>query len=193
VKNVCVYCGSSTGNDPEFAEAARKLGTLLAAEGIRLVYGGAAVGLMGIVADAVLDGGGEVTGVIPRGLFRSEIPHLRLTEMIEVGSMHERKKCMFELADAFVALPGGLGTLEELAEIATWAQIGLHRKPIATLDINGYWSAFHQFLRTAVGNGLMKPENLDLIVNVASVDELLPALRDYAAPLVPKWLDLDEA
>jgi uncharacterized protein (TIGR00730 family) len=192
VKNVCVYCGSSTGSDPEFAEAARTLGTLLAAEGIRLVYGGAAVGLMGIVADAVLDAGGEVAGVIPRGLFRSEVPHQRLTEMIEVGSMHERKKCMSELADAFVALPGGLGTLEELAEIATWAQIGLHHKPIATLDINGYWAPFHEFLRTAVGNGLMRPENLDLIVNVASVGELLPALRDYAAPLVPKWLDLDE-
>jgi uncharacterized protein (TIGR00730 family) len=192
VKNVCVYCGSSTGTDPAFAEAARKLGVLLAAEGIRLVYGGAAVGLMGILADAVLDAGGEVVGVIPRSVFRREIPHRGLTEMVEVSSMHERKQRMAELSDAFVALPGGLGTLEELAEMATWAQIGLHNKPIATLDVNGYWSAFYEFLRTAVASGLMKPENLDLILNVASVDELLPALRGYAPPLVSKWADLDE-
>jgi uncharacterized protein (TIGR00730 family) len=176
VENVCVYCGSSTGTDPAFAEAARKLGALLAAEGIRLVYGGAAVGLMGILADAALDAGGEVVGVIPRNLFQQEVPHRRLTEMIEVASMHERKQRMADLADAFVALPGGLGTLEELTEMATWAQIGLHRKPIATLDVNGYWSPFHQFLRAAAGNGLMRHENLGLIRNVATIDELLPAL-----------------
>lgn len=193
VKNVCVYCGSSTGTDPAFAETARKLGILLAAEGIRLVYGGAAVGLMGILADAVLEAGGEVVGVIPRNVFRREIPHRGLTEMVEVTSMHERKQRMAELADAFVALPGGLGTLEELAEMATWAQIGLHHKPIATLDVNGYWSAFYEFLGTAVDGGLMKPENLGLIVNVPGVDELLPALRAYAPPLVTKWADLDEA
>ena len=193
VESICVYCGSSAGADPEFAETARKLGTLLAAEGIRLIYGGAMVGLMGIVADAVLDAGGAAVGVIPRNVFRREIPHTRLTELIEVGSMHERKLRMSELADAFVALPGGLGTLEELAEIATWAQIGLHGKPIATLDVNGYWSAFHEFLRRAVGAGLLKPENLSLVTNVASVEELLPALRSYAPPHVPKWAGLDGA
>jgi uncharacterized protein (TIGR00725 family) len=171
VENICVYCGSSTGSDPEFAEVARKLGTLLAAEDIRLVYGGAMVGLMGIVADAVLEAGGEVVGVIPRNVFRREIPHEHLTELIEVSSMHERKLRMSELADAFVALPGGLGTLEEL-------------------DVNGYWSPFPAFLRSAVEAGLMKPANLSLVVNVPTVDELLPALRAYAPPLVPKWADL---
>lgn len=193
MKSICVYCGSSTGTDPEFAEVARKLGILLAAEGIRLVYGGAVVGLMGIVADSVLEAGGEAVGVIPKNVFRREIPHEHLTELIEVSSMHERKLRMSELADAFVALPGGLGTLEELAEIATWEQLGLHSKPIATLDVNGYWSPFHAFMRAAVEAGLMKPENLSLVVNVPTVEELLPALRDYAPPRVPKWATLDEA
>jgi uncharacterized protein (TIGR00730 family) len=188
MKSICVYCGSSLGTDPAFAETARKFGTLLAAEDIRLVYGGASVGLMGIVADAVVAGGGKVVGVFPNNLFRRETSHRHLTEMIEVGSLHERKLRMSELADAFVALPGGIGTLEELAEIATWAQLGLHRKPVATLDVNGYWSTFHEFLRTAVRNGLMKPENQGLVVNVESVDDLLPVLRSIA-PLTRSQAD----
>jgi uncharacterized protein (TIGR00730 family) len=193
IESICVYCGSSSGATPEFADAARELGELLASNGIRLVYGGASVGLMGVVADAVLAGGGEVTGVIPRNLFRQEVPHRKLTNLVEVGSMHERKQRMFELADAFVALPGGLGTLEELAEVATWAQLGMHRKPIATLDVNGYWSSLHAFLRTAADSGLMKEENVSLIVNVTGgVNALLPALSDYAPPLVTKWVGLDQ-
>ena len=192
LSRVCVYCGSSAGTGPAFAAAARSLGELLARSGITLVYGGAAVGLMGVLADAALAAGGRVVGVIPRHLFGREIAHPGLTELVEVGSMHERKQAMFELADAFVALPGGLGTLEELTEIATWAQLGLHRKPIATLDVGGYWAPFHAFLRDAAGNGFVKEENLRLIANVGAVSEVLPALRAYSAPRVTKWVDLDD-
>jgi hypothetical protein len=192
LSRICVYCGSSAGASPAFAEAARSLGELLAGSGITLVYGGAAVGLMGVLADAALSAGGEVVGVIPRHLFGREIAHPGLTELIEVGSMHERKLKMSELADAFVALPGGLGTLEELTEMATWGQLGMHRKPIATLDVAGYWGAFHAFLAQAVGHGFMKPGNLGLIENVASVADLLPALRAYAPPQVGKWIGADD-
>ena len=189
LSRVCVYCGSSAGAGPEFAAAAQALGGLLARNGLTLVYGGAEVGLMGVVADAALAAGGRVVGVIPRDLVDREIAHPHLTELVEVGSMHDRKLRMFELADAFVALPGGLGTLEELTEMATWAQLGIHRKPIVTLDINGYWQPFHAFLREAVRHGFMKQENLDLIGTVDTVREVLPALRSYAPPRVGKWLD----
>jgi hypothetical protein len=147
---------------------------------------------MGVLADAALAAGGEVIGVIPRNMFRREVPHEGLTKLVEVGSMHERKQRMSELADAFVALPGGLGTLEELAETATWSQLGLHRKPIATVDVGGYWKDFHAFLRKAAGHGLISEQNLGLIVNVSDVAGLLPALRSYAPPRVDKLVDLDE-
>jgi uncharacterized protein (TIGR00730 family) len=192
LSRICVYCGSSAGSGPEFAAAAQALGALLGGQGLTLVYGGAEVGLMGLVADATLAAGGQVVGVIPRHLFGREIAHRNLTELVEVGSMHERKQKMYELSDAFVALPGGMGTLEELTEIATWAQLGLHRKPIATLDVNGYWAAFHAFLGQAVHHGFMKPENLNLITNVTAVDDLLPALRAYAPLRVDKLLDPEE-
>lgn len=193
LSRICVYCGSSAGSSPDFADAARSLGVALARSGTALVYGGAAVGLMGVLADAALAAGGRVIGVIPRDLFSREVPHPGLTELVEVGSMHERKQAMFELADAFVALPGGLGTLEELTEIATWAQLGLHGKPIATLDVRGYWAPLHAFLHEAAANGFMKEENLRLITNVGAVGEVLPALRAYAPPRVRKWIGLDEA
>lgn len=189
---VCVYCGSSAGAGPEFAEAARALGELCARSGLTLVYGGAAVGLMGLLADAALAAGGRVVGVIPRHLFGREIAHPHLSELVEVDSMHERKQKMFELADAFVALPGGLGTLEELTEIATWAQLGMHRKPIVTVDVGGYWAGFHAFLREAADHGFMKPENLALIANVGAVSDVLPTLQSYAAPRVAKWVDVTD-
>ena len=192
LSRICVYCGSSSGSGPEFAETAQALGRLLAAQGLTLVYGGADVGLMGLVANAALAAGGRVVGVMPRNLFGREIAHRHLTELVEVDSLHERKQAMAELADAFVALPGGLGTLDELAEITTWAQLGLHRKPIATLDVNGYWAAFHAFLGETVRHGFMKEQNLSLIANVTTVDALLPALRAYTAPRVGKWLDPEE-
>lgn len=177
MKAVCVYCGSSPGLDPAYADAARDVGELLADNGLQLVYGGGSVGLMGQVADAALRAGGRVTGVIPRGLFRAEVAHPGLTELIEVRSMHERKMAMFERADAFVALPGGLGTLEELTELTTWAQLRMHSKPVATLDVNGFWQPFHRLLRHYVEEGFMKPAALELIVDVESVEDLLPALK----------------
>ncbi len=176
MKAVCVYCGSSRGTGAVYTETARQVGALLAGHGLRLVYGGGSVGLMGEVADAALEAGGAVTGVIPRGLFRAEVAHPGLTELVEVTSMHERKMEMFERADAFVALPGGLGTLEELTELTTWAQLRLHAKPIVTLDVNGFWQPFHRLLRHYVEEGFMKAANLDLISNVDSVDKLIPAL-----------------
>jgi hypothetical protein len=191
LSSICVYCGSSRGAHPAFAEAARNLGTILGRQHITLVYGGGAVGLMGVLAGAALAAGGDVRGVIPRDLFRQDVPHQGLTELIEVDSMHDRKQKMFELADAFVALPGGLGTLEELTEIATWSQLGLHNKPIATLDVDGYWRHYHALLREAVSSGFMRPEHLALIVEVGDVDELLPALRSYSAPVVEKSVDLE--
>jgi uncharacterized protein (TIGR00730 family) len=190
--SVCVYCGSSLGESPDFATAASELGAVLAGEGITLVYGGGSVGLMGVLADAVLERGGEVVGVLPRGFFRREVAHLGVTRLIEVGSMHERKQRMFELSGAFVALPGGLGTLEELAEIATWAQLGLHRKPILTVDIRGYWSGLHALLAHGVDEGFMKAANLALISNVESVGDVLDGLRSYAPPPEEKWVDLDQ-
>jgi uncharacterized protein (TIGR00730 family) len=175
VKAVCVYCGSSVGTAPAYAEAARRVGRLLADEGLELVYGGGSVGLMGVLANSALAAGGRVIGVIPRGLFRSEVAHPGLSELVEVTSMHERKMEMFHRSDAFVALPGGLGTLEELTETATWLQLGLHSKPMATLDVDGFWKPFHEMLARFVELGFMKSSP---IVNVATVEEILPALRD---------------
>jgi uncharacterized protein (TIGR00730 family) len=190
--SVCVFCGSSMGSSPEFAEAAGDLGAALARNGITVVYGGGSVGLMGILADAALDAGGEVVGVLPKGLFRREVAHPGLTRMIEVGSMHERKQRMFDLSDAFVALPGGLGTLEELAEIATWAQLGLHHKPILTVDVRGYWSGLHALLEVGVDEGFLKADNLTLISNVDGVGAVLAGIQSYAGPAGDKWVDLGQ-
>ncbi len=168
---------------------ADELGTLLAAEGIRLVYGGGRAGLMGRVADACLANGGAVTGVIPIGLFDREVAHHGVTELIEVRTMHERKTIMFERSDAFVALPGGFGTLEEIAEVITWAQIGVHRKPIACVDARGYWQPLFDFIDRAVGEGLMKPSNARLVARAASVHDVLDALSSYDAPTSPSgWI-----
>jgi uncharacterized protein (TIGR00730 family) len=190
--SVCVFCGSSRGSKSEFADAARDLGATLAGHGITLVYGGGSVGLMGVLADAALDAGGEVVGVLPKGLFRREVAHGGLSKLIEVGSMHERKARMFDLSEAFVALPGGLGTLEELAEIATWAQLGLHAKPIITVDVQGYWSRLHALLRLTVDQGFMAAAHLTLIANVDSVGAVLPGIRSYARLAVEKWVDLEQ-
>jgi len=192
IRSVCVYCASSTGSDGRFAETAAALGTLLAGEGIRVVFGGGRVGLMGVLADAALAAGGEVVGVIPTGLFRREIAHRGVTELHEVASMHERKQRMFDLADAFVALPGGFGTLEELAEVTTWAQLGLHRKPIVVLDVGGFFDPLFAFLDGAVEAGLLKPANRALVVRVDRLEELLPTLAAYAPPSAEKWITAEE-
>jgi uncharacterized protein (TIGR00730 family) len=192
IRSLCVYCGSSRGRDPAHARAAGALGTLLAASGVRLVYGGASAGLMGVVADAVLAGGGEAFGVIPQGLFSSEIPHGGLTELVEVDSMHERKQRMANEADAFLALPGGLGTLEELAEIVTWAQLGIHAKPVGVMDVDGFWSPLLAFLDQAVVAGFLKPANRELIVRITDVDDVLAVLGSHRTPSNPAVLGPDE-
>lgn len=165
--------------------------------GVRLVYGGGSVGLMGVVADAALAAGGEVLGVIPAGLFVTEIGHQGLTELVEVGSMHERKARMAAEADAFVALPGGLGTLEELAEMATWAQLGIHAKPVAVLDLDGFWSPLLAFLDSAVAAGYIRPEHRALVTRLTDVEDVLPTLSRMAdatrAPVGAPMLGFDES
>ena len=195
--SLCVYCGSKVGSDPRHEAAAVALGGQMARAGVRLVYGGGSIGLMGVLADAVLDGGGEVVGVIPVGLFATEQGHGGLTELVEVGSMHERKARMATEADAFLALPGGLGTLEELAEIATWAQLGIHGRPVAVLDVGGFWTPFLAFLDSMVDVGFLTPANRALITRIDDVDAVLPTLGALAAaPSVPAsspLLGLDES
>jgi uncharacterized protein (TIGR00730 family) len=186
---ICVYCASSMGSDPSWGAAADEVGELLAGSGIRLVYGGGKAGLMGRVADACLAAGGQVTGVIPVGLFDREVAHRGLSELIEVQTMHERKTIMFERADAFIALPGGFGTLEEVAEVITWGQIGVHTKPIACVDLKGYWTPLFDFIERAVSEGLMKESNARLVSRAESVATVLDVLRAYDAPYEPKWLD----
>jgi uncharacterized protein (TIGR00730 family) len=187
-----VYCGSSPGRDVAFASAAVEVGRRIAADGLTLIYGGGSVGLMGIVADAALAAGGRVVGVIPRSVFQREVAHTGLTELIEVDSMHDRKLLMFELADAFVALPGGIGTLEELTEVASWAQLGLHDKPVATLDVSGFWRPFHEFLDHIVERGLLRESNRRLIVNVDEVGGLLDVLRSHEVRAGEQLIELDE-
>lgn len=193
VRSLCVYCGSSVGNDPRHIETAAQVGALLAASGIRLVYGGGNVGLMGVVADAVMAGGGSVLGVIPVGLFETEQGHRGITELVEVGSMHERKARMAAEADAFLALPGGLGTLEELAEILTWAQLGIHSHPVAVLDIDGFWDPIIGFLDGAVAAGFMRPANRALLRVATSVDEILDVLTASAPAPTAAVLGLEES
>ncbi len=181
LRTVCVFCGSSTPPTGAYRDAARELGALVAGRGLELVYGGGRVGLMGELADAALAVGGRVTGVIPGGLFDREVEHRGLTRLHEVGSMHERKQLMYDLSDGFVALPGGLGTLEELAEVATWSQIGLHRKPVVLLDVDGFWAPLVAQLDRMVDVGLLKPRNRS-ILQVAATPE---AAVDLLAAIEP--------
>lgn len=189
MKRVCVFCGSSSGKDPVYLEAAQATGRALAGRGIGLVYGGGSVGLMGAVADATLDAGGEVTGVIPRALELRELAHLRLTTLHVVGSMHERKAKMAALADGFVALPGGMGTLEELAEILTWAQLGLHARPVGLLDVAGYYQPLIQFLDRAVVEGFLRPEHRALLLVASEPGALLERFEAWRPPPVERWID----
>ena len=188
MQSVCVFCGSNPGARHVYAEAARALGRTLAETGIRLVYGGAAVGLMGTLADAALAAGGTVVGVIPGVLVEREIAHAGLTEIRVVNSMHERKSVMAELSDGFVALPGGAGTLEELFEVWTWSQLGLHRKPVGLLNVEGYFDALIAFLDHQTDERFMRREHRDMLLVDADPAFLLRRFEAYRPPLVEKWI-----
>jgi len=192
IRRVCVFCGSNPGHDPAFAEAARELGTLLAREGIALVYGGGSVGLMGILADAVLAGGGEVIGVIPHALWAREVGHRGLTDLRIVETMHERKATMADLADAFIALPGGLGTLEEIFEIWTWAQLGLHQKPVGFLDVQGFYAPLMEFLDRAVRARFVRDEHRAIALLARDPESLLRRFDAWQPPRVEKWITREE-
>lgn len=187
ISSVCVFCGSSKGRADGYGTLAQDVGKLLAAEGIELVYGGGRIGLMGMVADSCMAAGGTVTGVIPKGLFSEEVGHLGLTQLHEVATMHERKKLMYDLADGFIGLPGGLGTLEEVAEAATWAQLGLHSKPVVLLDNNGFWEPLEAQLDHMVGERFLNPANRDLVRRCSSAADALTALRSAEVSYVEKW------
>jgi uncharacterized protein (TIGR00730 family) len=188
VRRVCVFCGSSVGAQPAYAAGARALGRLLAERGVGLVYGGASVGLMGAVADAALAAGGDVVGVMPRALVDKEVAHAGLADLRVVDTMHARKALMAELADAFVALPGGLGTFEELFEVWTWAQLGLHRKPVALLDVAGFYGPLAAFLDAAVAERFVRPEHRGMLLVEEDPAALLDRLAAYRPPVVDKWI-----
>lgn len=189
LRRLCVFCGSSPGRDPAFRRQAEAMGAALAERRVGLVYGGGRVGLMGAVADAALAAGGEVIGVIPQALLDREIGHRGLTELRVVGSMHERKALMVELADGFAALPGGIGTLEELFEVWTWAQLGLHDKPCGVLDADGFYAPLLAFLDRLVEAEFVRPPHRAMLLSAQTPDALLAAFADYWPPRVAKWME----
>lgn len=186
---LCVFCGSGAGNQPYYLEAAQQLGTTLANAGITLVYGGAQVGLMGAVADAALAAGGQVIGVIPQHLVERELAHTGLTELRQVSSMHERKAMMADLSDGFIALPGGVGTFEELFEVWTWAQLGHHQKPCALLNAGGYYDKLIDFLDHAMNEGFMKQAYREMLIVAPDVESLMAKVKAYEPPKVAKWME----
>ncbi len=189
LRSVCVFCGSNTGRNPLYAEAAKALGSELARRKEVLVYGGAQVGLMGIVADAALAAGGEVIGVMPEALMAKEVAHRTLSDLRVVGTMHERKALMAELSDAFVALPGGMGTFEEFCEVVTWAQIGLHHKPCILYNVAGYYDPLLALIDHAVAEQFIRPEQRNLVLAAATLDELFMLLESYRPAVPDKWFD----
>ena len=194
IRSVCVFCGSSGGSRPAYAAAARQVGERLARRGLRLVYGGGRVGLMGAVADGALAAGGAVIGVIPEALMRRELAHAGLTELYVVASMHERKALMAEAADAFIALPGGYGTLEEFCEVLTWAQLGIHRKPIGLLNVAGYFDPLIAMLEHGIQSGFIRRGYLEPLLCSHEPDELISRLLDYRPTSHgPRWIKLDQA
>jgi uncharacterized protein (TIGR00730 family) len=193
VRRVCVFCGSSPGARPSYAEAAGELARLLVDRRIGVVYGGGSVGLMGELADTVLAAGGEITGVMPRALVQKEIGHNGVGDLRVVESMHERKALMAELSDAFVALPGGLGTLEELFEVYTWSQLGLHQKPCGLLDVDGYYAGIASFLEHAVAERFLREEHRAMLMVERDPAALLARLESFEPGAVrPKWIDRGE-
>jgi uncharacterized protein (TIGR00730 family) len=189
VRSICVFCGSSVGGDSRYAGAARALGSAIAASDRRLVFGGGRVGLMGVLADAALEAGGSVVGVIPQALVDREIAHTELTELRVVGSMHERKALMAELSDGFIALPGGVGTLEEFFETWTWGQLGLHVKPYGLLDVAGFYEPLLIFLRRLVQEGFVRADHHDMLLVDTVPQYLLERMATHRTPAMPKWVD----
>lgn len=192
MRRICVFCGSSFGTDPVHRRAARRLGDVLARRGLGLVYGGGNVGLMGELANSCLEHGGDVIGVIPRALADRELAHTGLPDLRVVESMHERKAVMADLADAFVALPGGLGTLEEFCEVLTWAQLGFHAKPCGLLSVAGYFDGLLAFLEQAVTAGFLRREHMQMVVVERDPEGLLDRLAVYRPPRLEKWITRDQ-
>lgn len=193
MKNITVFCGSSFGTDTIYEEQAFLLGQTLAKQNIQLIYGGSETGLMGTIANGVLSENGKVTGVLPYFLQAKEIAHKSLTELILVETMHERKTKMNELCDGVIVLPGGYGTLEEFFEMITWAQLGLHKKPIGILNIDGFYDDLIRLVQTMVDKGFLKQVNRDMLLISDTIDELLEKMRNYQAPTVGKWISKDQA
>ncbi|WP_061542312.1 TIGR00730 family Rossman fold protein [Collimonas fungivorans] len=189
MKSLCVYCGSSPGATPVYAEAARGLAQAMVEQDIALVYGGGNVGLMGIIADEMLRLGGQATGVIPQALLQKELGHKGLTQLHIVKDMHERKAMMADLSDGFIAMPGGVGTLEELFEVFTWAQLGFHQKPIGLLNVDGFYDGLLQFIQHMVSQRFLKGEQAEILIAEAHGGALLQRFKSFVPHLVPKWLD----
>lgn len=192
MERICVFCGSNRGAREEYADAARAVAAALVRNGVTLVYGGGRVGLMGIVADEVLRLGGRAIGVIPRPLWDREVGHANLTEVRIVETMHERKATMADLSDGFIALPGGLGTLEEIFEIWTWAQLGMHSKPCGFLDVAGYYAPLMHFLDRAVEEAFIRADLRNVAIVDSDPERMLAKFRDYVPPAVQKWIERDE-
>jgi uncharacterized protein (TIGR00730 family) len=193
IENVCVYCGSSPGNRPVYTEQARALARLMVERDIGLVYGGGKVGIMGVVADAVLSLGGRVVGIIPQALIDREVAHPGLSELVVTRSMHERKTIMAERADGFIALPGGLGTLEELFEAWTWAQLGIHEKPCGILDVADFYGGLVRFVDHAVSEGFIKPQNRGVLIVESDPVRLLDRFAAYTSPGFEKWVKPEQS
>jgi uncharacterized protein (TIGR00730 family) len=192
LSSVCVFCGSNGGADPAYLAAAEAVGAGLAQRGIRIVYGGGRVGLMGALADSARAAGGEVVGVMPQALVDREIGHTGIDDLRVVDTMHERKALMVELSDAFVALPGGIGTLEELFEVYTWAQLGIHAKPLALLDVAGYYEPLAAFLDHAVAQRFLRAETRGMLAVADSIEGVLETFERWRPPAMHKWIDLDQ-
>ncbi len=193
IKSIAVFCGSSSGVNPVYEQKSIELGAYLGANGFHLVYGGGNIGLMGKVANAALDAGGEVTGILPHFLNKKEVGHVALSKLILVDSMHERKQKIEQLSDAFIAMPGGFGTLEEVSEMLTWAQLGLHQKPIGLYNINGFYNLLLEQLDVMVSEGFLKPQNREMVLEDTDPSELIESLKSYTPVSVLKWLKPDQS
>ena len=193
MKRICVFCGSNNGANPIYLETTEKVGKFLASQNIELVYGGGRVGLMGKVADTVMANGGKVIGVIPESLATKEIAHQGLTELYIVNSMHERKAMMAELADGFIALPGGFGTFEEFCEIVTWAQLGIHQKPCGLLNVNGFYDNLIAQINFSTTENFIREAHRQLVLIESEVEKLYVLMKDFRSPVIEKWLDKESS